>query len=291
MKKTFYHVGQKCPHFKKLHKILAVLIIFMFVGASSVLAATEFQQRTVTGTVTDATTGESLPGVSIVLKGTSVGTSTNIDGKYSISVPGPGAILVYSFIGYNTEELTAQDRAEINVALVSSLEILEELIVVGYGVQRRVDLTGAVTRVTMEDKATSANLNVAQALSGAAAGISVQKRGRAGGEPTIEIRGRTSLSGSRTPLFVVDGIIYNGSIGNININDVESIDILKDASAAAVYGSRSANGVVIITTKKGKSDKPVISFNGYQGVQDMTNNPMRVMNGQEYTTRLTDYYY
>jgi TonB-dependent starch-binding outer membrane protein SusC len=291
MKKTFYHDGQKCPHFKKLHKIVAVLIIFMFVGTSFVLSATEFQQRTVTGTVTDATSGESLPGVSIVLKGTSVGTSTNIDGKYSLSVPGPDAILVFSFVGYNTEETTVQNRTEVNVALIPSLEMLEELIVVGYGTQRRVDLTGSVTRVTMDDKATSPTLNVAQALSGVAAGVSVQKRGRAGGEPNIEIRGRTSLSGSRTPLFVVDGIIYNGSIGNININDVESIDILKDASAAAVYGSRSANGVVIITTKKGKTDKPVISFNGYQGVQDMTNNPMRVMNGQEYATRLTDYYY
>ena len=143
----------------------------------------------------------------------------------------------------------------------------------------------------MDEKTSLANVNLSQALSGASAGVNVQGSGVAGGEPTLSIRGQTSLSASDEPLIVLDGIIYNGSITDININDVESVDILKDASAAAVYGSRSANGVMLITTKKGKTDKPVISFNMYYGYQDMTNNPMKVMNAEQYAIRLVDYYY
>jgi TonB-dependent SusC/RagA subfamily outer membrane receptor len=143
----------------------------------------------------------------------------------------------------------------------------------------------------MEEKASLANMNISQALSGATAGVNVQGTGLAGSDPSLSIRGQTSLSASDAPLIVLDGIIYNGSISNINVSDVESIDILKDASAAAVYGSRSANGVMLITTKKGKTEKPLISFNMYYGYQDMTNNPMRVMNAEEYAVRLTDYYY
>ena len=124
-----------------------------------------------------------------------------------------------------------------------------------------------------------ANVNVMQALIGSAPGVNLESRGGAEGEPSLSIRGQTSLSASDRPLVVIDGIIYNGSLSNINANDVETIDILKDASAAAVYGSRSANGVLLISTKKGKSTKPVVSFDMYKGFQDMTNNPMRVMNG------------
>jgi TonB-dependent SusC/RagA subfamily outer membrane receptor len=168
---------------------------------------------------------------------------------------------------------------------------LEEVIVTGYGTQKKSDLTGSVVRVTMEEKASLANMNISQALSGATAGVNVQGTGLAGSDPSLSIRGQTSLSASDAPLIVLDGIIYNGSISNINVSDVESIDILKDASAAAVYGSRSANGVMLITTKKGRTEKPLISFNMYYGYQDMTNNPMRVMNAEEYAVRLTDYYY
>ncbi len=141
----------------------------------------------------------------------------------------------------------------------------------------------------MDDKATQANTNLFQALVGATAGVNLEERGGASGEPTLSVRGQTSLSASDRPLIVLDGVIYNGSISTININDVATIDILKDASAAAVYGSRSANGVLLITTKKGKSKTPVISFDGYTGYQDMTNNPMRVMNADEFATRLLDW--
>src|SRR5690606_7466342 len=154
---------------------------------------------------------------------------------------------------------------------------------------KKSDLTGAVERIQMEDKVNQANVNLLQTLSGATAGINIEGRGGAGGQPAFSIRGQTSLSASNSPLIVLDGIIYNGSIADININDVETIDILKDASAAAVYGSRSANGVMIITTKSGTSEKPVISFNSYYGSQDMTNNRRRVMNAEEFATRLGDY--
>src|SRR5690606_6421663 len=168
---------------------------------------------------------------------------------------------------------------------------LDEVVVIGYGTQKKSDLTGSVVRVSMEDRGFQANTNLFQALSGAAAGVNVQGAGLAGSEPNLSIRGQTSLSASDNPLIVLDGIIYNGAIADINTSDVESIDILKDASAAAVYGSRSANGVMLITTKKGKSEKPVIAFNAYYGFQDMTNNPMKVMNAEQYAIRLVDYYY
>src|SRR5690606_42087704 len=141
----------------------------------------------------------------------------------------------------------------------SDAQLLDELVVVGYGTVKKSDLTGAVERIQMEDKVNQANVNLLQTLSAATAGINIEGRGGAGGQPAFSIRGQTSLSASNSPLIVLDGIIYNGSIADITINDVETIDILKDASAAAVNGSRSANRVMIITTKAGSSEKPVIT--------------------------------
>jgi TonB-linked SusC/RagA family outer membrane protein len=249
------------------------------------------QQLSVSGTVTDASTGDPLPGVNVTVRGTTIGALTDLGGKYSLQVPDQNAFLVFSFIGYVTQEQPVSGNTQVNVALKPSIEALDEVIVTGYGTQKKSDLTGSVVRVTMEEKASLANTNISQALSGTTAGVNVQGSGLAGSEPDMSIRGQTSLSASDRPLIVLDGIIYNGAISDININDVESIDILKDASAAAVYGSRSANGVMLITTKKGISAKPVLSFNMYYGYQDMTNNPMRVMNDQEYAIRLVDYYY
>ncbi len=258
---------------------------------SNVVTGDELQQIVVSGTVTDESTGDAMPGVNVVVKGTSTGVLTDINGRYTISIPGPGAVIVFSFIGYENVEQPYSGSATINVVLTSSTQALDEVVVIGYGTQKKSDLTGSVVRVTMDDKATLSNINISQALSGASAGINVQGSGLAGSEPDISIRGQTSLSATDRPLIVLDGIIYNGSISDINISDVESIDILKDASAAAVYGSRSANGVMLISTKKGKTDKPVVSFNMYYGYQDMTNNPMKVMNAEQYAVRLVDYYY
>ncbi len=282
------------PHVRYLvdfFKDLKVLILVLLLGFSVTISGADLQQITVSGTVTDASTGDPMPGVNIVIKGTVLGALTGLDGKYSIAVSDPNAVLVFSFIGYNTLEQAVSGKTTLNVALISATTELEEVIVTGYGTQKKSDLTGSVVRVTMDEKATLANLNLSQAMSGTTAGVNVSGSGLAGSDPSLSIRGQTSLSASDAPLVVLDGIIYNGSISNINISDIESVDILKDASAAAVYGSRSANGVMLITTKKGKTEKPVISFNMYYGYQDMTNNPMRVMNAEEYAIRLTDYYY
>ena len=230
-----------------------------------------------------------MPGVNVIVKGTSTGVLTDLSGKYSITIPGQTATLAFSFIGFNTLAVPYSGSAIINVALKATTQALDEVIVIGYGVQKKSDLTGSVVRVNMDNMSSLANTNISQALSGASAGVNVAASGLAGSEPSLSIRGQTSLSASDRPLIVLDGIIYNGAITDINISDVESVDILKDASSAAIYGSRSANGVMLITTKKGKSDKPAISFNAYYGYQDMTNNPMKVMNAEQYAVRLSDY--
>jgi len=242
---------------------------------------------TVTGTVTD-TDGESIPGVTVFVPGTTTGTATDLMGKYSITVP-EEATLSFSYIGYVTQSIVVGNRTVLDVVLEEDVTSMDEVVVIGYGTAKKSDLTGSVARISMKDKSRQANVNLFQALIGASAGVNLEGRGGAASEPEISIRGKTSLSASDGPLIVLDGVIYNGSISNINVNDVETIDILKDASAAAVYGSRSANGVLLITTKKGTSEKPVISFGMYTGFQDMTNNPMRVMNSDEFANRLVDW--
>ena len=248
------------------------------------------QSQAVSGMVRSATDSKPLAGVTVQVKGASNSTATNEKGHYVLRNISSSDSLLFSSIGFANETVSVNNRTEINIILKAEASALEE-VVVGYGTQKKRDLTGSVVRVSMDDKSLLPNTNLFQALSGSAAGVNVQGAGGAGSEPNLSIRGQTSLSASDQPLIVLDGIIYNGSISDINVNDVESIDILKDASAAAVYGSRSANGVMLITTKKGKTNKPVVSFNMYNGVQDMTNNPMKVMNAEQYAIRLTDYYY
>ena len=287
-------------YLKKLLMRLKIAILTIVFGASYVFAspntgpvnaADEIQQVTITGTVTDASTGEAMPGVNVLVRGTTLGALTDLGGKFSLTVPDANAVLVISFIGYDTQEMPVAGRSTVNIAMVSATRALDEVIVTGYGTQKKSDLTGSVVRVTMDDKVSLANINLSQAMSGTTAGVNVMDQGLAGSDPSLSIRGQTSLSASDAPLIVLDGIIYNGSINNINVNDIESVDILKDASAAAVYGSRSANGVMLITTRKGKTEKPLINFNMYYGYQDMTNNPMKVMNADQYAIRLVDYYY
>ena len=248
------------------------------------------QETVVTGTILDED-GNPLPGVNIFIKGTTTGTITNVDGNYSLQVDDPDAILVFSFIGYANQEIAVANQTTIDVSLVQSFSKLDEVILIGYGTQRKADLTGSIAKVNIEDVETVANVNVFTALKGKTAGVNVGGEGLAGDVPDLSIRGKTSLSATDAPLLVLDGIIYYGSIADLNVNDVESIDILKDASAAAVYGSRSANGVMLITTKKGKTEKPVFSFNAYYGAQGYTNSPERVMDGDEFAIRLVDFYW
>ena len=229
-----------------------------------------FQERKVTGTVISGDNEEGLPGVNVVVKGTTTGGITDIEGKYSVTVTDDNASLIFSSVGYVTEEVVVGVQSIIDLTLMPDVTALDEIVVIGYGTQQKRDLTGAVVSVDMTGKTIAPNTNFAQALQGYMPGVNVGIASGAGDTPGINIRGRTSLSGSDDPLIVLDGISYNGGLADININDVQSIDILKDASAAAVYGSRSANGVILITTKLGKTNKPQLRLNVYGGFQDLS---------------------
>lgn len=241
------------------------------------------------GTVTDQE-GVPLIGATIQEKGTSNGTITDIDGNFSLTVTNQNAILLVSYTGYEAQEIAVQNQTNFTVKLADDVMQLGEVVVIGYGTQRRKDLTGSIVSVDMAEKSKSANVDIAQALQGYAAGVNVGVTSQAGGSPNIEIRGQNSLSGSQSPLIILDGIIFNGAISNINVSDVENIDVLKDASAAAVYGARAANGVIIITTKKGKTEKPTITLNSYVGTQDLApTDATNIMNGEQFLERLIDY--
>ncbi len=210
------------------------------------------QRQSASGKVTDSS-GAPLPGVTVAIKGTTQGTITDANGGYSLSnVPG-NATLVFSFVGMKTEEIPVNNKAVINVILNQETIGIEEVVAIGYGTVRKSDLTGAVTKVNMEEVAKLPNISVIQAMQGSVPGLNVGAIDQAGENPTVSIRGQNTLSsssGDNAPLIVVDGIIYRGSLIDLNTSDIESVDILKDASSAAIYGSQASNGVIIITTKK-----------------------------------------
>lgn len=231
----------------------------------------------VTGTVTSFVDGEPLPGVTVLVKGTSIGTITNVDGNYSISVPDENDILVFSFIGYVTEEIPLNGRTKVDIALTEHIQSLKEVVVVGYGNRQRADVTGAVATVSSQDIKNIPVASLDQALAGQAAGVHVQQTtGAPGGGIKIRVRGSGSIGAGDDPLYVIDGFPisdnYNHSqnpIASINPNDIESISVLKDASATSIYGSRGANGVILITTKQAKAGSNKIDFNVYSGWQSI----------------------
>jgi TonB-linked SusC/RagA family outer membrane protein len=239
----------------------------ILVGLIGVITATSAiaQVREITGVVTDAQTGEALIGVNVSVTGTTTGTITSTDGSYTLSAS-PGQSIVFSYIGYESATIAVTNQTEINVSLNVSTEALDEVVVVGYGTMKRSDLTGAVSSIREEDIATTKSTNVIEALQGRVAGIDmVRSSGAAGSGYSILLRGARSLTASNSPIYIVDGIDYGSNI-NINANDIASMEVLKDASSTAIYGSRGANGVILITTKKGQTGKPVISFNTYYGI-------------------------
>ena len=249
------------------------------------------QQKSITGKVTDKN-GQPLSGVTVVIKGTSNGTVTNMDGTFSFSDIPANATLAFSFVGMKSQELEVAGKSRIDVKMMEEAIGIDEVVAIGYGTMKKSDLTGSVIRVDMGRKEMAANIELTQALQGYLPGINAGASGNAGKAGALSIRGQTSLSASDEPLIVVDGIIFNGTLADVNVNDIESVDILKDASAAAVYGSRSANGVIIITTKRGTSEKPLFNFNMYYGFQDISNTKRtHVMNADEYAVRMVDYYY
>ena len=218
-------------------------------------------KRKIAGTVTDES-GEPIIGASVMLKGTNNGTITSMDGTFQMEAT-EGDVLRISYIGFLEQQVTVTSSKDIKITMLEDLASLDEVIVIGYGTAKRRDFTGSVSSVKLEDSpiSLSANTNPMESLKGAVTGLDVGYTNSAGGEPGMLVRGQNSISGSNNPLIVVDGVIFMGSINDINPNDIASVDVLKDATSAAVYGSRSANGVICITTKKGKTDKPMISFN------------------------------
>jgi TonB-linked SusC/RagA family outer membrane protein len=244
---------------------------------------------TITGTVKDVN-GEPVIGANIVEKGSeSNGTISNLDGRFTLEVS-PGATLVVSYIGYNTQEVAAGNRTgTIHITLLENALALEEIVVVGYGTARRKDLTGSIVRADLTALQESPNVSLLSGLHGTVPGLNVNATTQAGHDPGISIRGRNSISGGTGPLIVLDGIIYRGSIVDINPNDIESVDILKDASAAAIYGSQASNGVMLITSKTVKAmSKPVIEYNGSYTLQGLSSDKMTPMNREEFLQFIAD---
>ena len=243
--------------------------------------------QTVKGVVTSAAEGEPLIGATVMVKETKTGTVTDFDGIYTLKIA-KGQTLVISYIGYETKNIKYTGQATINVALEADASTLDEVVVVGYGVMKRSDITGSVVSVGEKDIKKSVITSVDQALQGRAAGVQVtQNSGSPGGGISVAIRGVNSLNGNE-PLYVVDGVAIDGqtngnssALSAINPSDIVSMEVLKDASATAIYGSRASNGVVLITTRKGQAGKPTISYEGYYAVQKIPNK-LETMNLREY---------
>ena len=250
---------------RRLLRVVSLIVPLLFFSIWSFA-----QQKEVHGTVKDAA-GTPMPGVTIVLKGTSQGTITDMDGNYTLKNVSPSSVLVFSFVGMKSMEVTVGSQSVINVKLEADLSELEEVVVVGYGTQRKEAVTGSVASMGGEVLRNVASSNITQALQGRVSGVEMsQTSSKPGAAMQIRIRGTRSLNASNDPLVVLDGIPFAGSISDINPYDIKSIDILKDASATAIYGSRGANGVILITTNKGQSgQKARVSYNGYYGMKNI----------------------
>ncbi|MBU1822400.1 MAG: TonB-dependent receptor, partial [Bacteroidetes bacterium] len=268
---------------KHLSKLFSLMVMWVLA-----LGGAQAQDAAVKGKVTDES-GEAIPGVSVTVKGTQRGTITNVDGTYSVNTAG-NATLVFSFLGYVSQEVPVNNRSTINVALKTDTKALEEVVVVGYGTQRKVETTGSIASVKAEELTQLPVTNVAQGLQARVSGVQInQNSGSPGGNISVRIRGTNSINGNSEPLYVVDGIqISNGGgindvspLSTINPNDIESVEVLKDASASAIYGARAANGVILITTKRGKAGVTRVSIDSYYGIQQATKT-LDVLNAAEF---------
>lgn len=258
-----------------MKKLLAVTGLFLLIAVR--LAA---QDRTITGRVTSAEDGVGLPGVNVVVQGTMKGTSTDSEGAYSIVLSEGENILIFSFVGYQTQTIQVGDRTTVDVSLQSDVAMLEDIVVIGYGVQRKRDITGSTATVEGEALAQQPVLTATQAMQGKVAGVQIISSSQPGISPQVRVRGvSTALSGT-TALYVVDGVLTD-DISNINTADIVDVSILKDASAAAIYGSRGANGVIIITTRKGSADGLKLNYNNNVGIRQASN-LVEMANAAEY---------
>ena len=256
-----------------------LMFLFMVVLCTSSAMA----QKKVTGTIVDAA-GEPIIGASVMVKGTSNGAVTDLDGNFTINNVPEDATLVFSYVGYRTQNLSARGKSNFQISLEEDKQLLDEVVVVGYGVQRKSDVTGALTRVNEEQLNNRPVSNAIEALQGKAAGVDITTSERPGTLGSIRIRGNRSINASNEPLYVVDGVpLSSGGIESLNSRDIESIDILKDASSTAIYGSRGANGVVLITTKRGKEGKLQLTYNGSVTFEKIVDKSP-AMNASDYIT-------
>ena len=256
-------------------------VLWLFLFTMMLQGTTLFAQQTITGKVSEATSGESLIGATVVLKGTTTGAVTNIDGNFSLNVPNLQDTLVFSFVGYKTQDVAIDGRTVINVQMQESEVMLSEMVVIGYGTVKKSDLTGSIAVVSSEELNRIPASNFTRALQGRAPGVLVTQSGSPGSSAQIRIRGVGSINQSPNPIYVIDGVI-TGGLGNVNPTDIESIQVLKDASAAAIYGADGANGVIIITTKRGEKGKPKISGSGYFSLNRVPQQ-FDVMNADQYS--------
>jgi TonB-linked SusC/RagA family outer membrane protein len=267
-----------------------LLISIMLIG----FFANSLAQKNVTGTVTDETKNP-LPGVTVIVQGTAIGTLTNADGGFSLSVSADAKTLVFSFIGMKTLQVPIENQTRFNIVMTVDVGMLEEVIVIGYGTVKKKDLTGAVSRLNADDLATEATANMTTMLRGAIPGLTVNlttsPKGLSSSSDML-VRGESSLrsteadqKAANAPLIVLDGMIYYGDLSDINPVDIESFDVLKDASSAAIYGARASNGVILITTKKGSKGKPIINVTTSTGIAYVSPAHYNLMNGQQFIDR------
>ena len=262
-----------------MRKILFIKCLLLLILVSEARA----QDRTITGRVTDETTGEGMPGVTIQLKGTATGASADVNGGYSINVPVSGGTLVFSFVGYINQEVVIGNQSTINVRLAVDAKQLSEVVVVAYGTADPATYTGSVAQINAEKLSQRPVTNITNAVAGQAAGVQVSGgTGQPGSGPDIRIRGLSSVNFNNSPLYVVDGVPYTAGLSNINMEDVESISILKDAASTALYGARASNGVVMITTKRGKKDRMQVNIRALQGVSSRAVPEYDRVNAYEY---------
>jgi len=244
------------------------------------------QERMVSGKVTSKEDNQFVPGVNIVVQGTTRGTTTDVDGTFKLALESTDQTLVFSFIGYKTQVITIGDRTNFNIELETDATSLQEVVVVGYGVQKKSDITGATGNVKGEELYRQPVLTATQAMQGKVAGIQIISSGQPGSSPQVRVRGVSTALAGTTALYVVDGVLTD-DITNINTADIVDMNILKDASAAAIYGSRGANGVIIITTKKGVNGKLKISYNNNIGFRQAAN-LVQMANTAEYNNYIQD---
>jgi len=250
----------------------AILSLLIFVSSFAVFA----QGLQVKGVVTSSDDGQPIPGVSVVVKGTTNGSITDMNGNYILTVPA-NSTLVFSFVGMKTQEVPVNMRAVINIVLAPEQTDIDEVVVVGYGTQKKSVVTGAISSVKAKDFEKIPSGRIEQALQGRVSGVTIaQNSGQPGSSSTIRIRGITTFGdGGNNPLWVVDGVVVDaGGIGYLNQSDIESIEVLKDAASAAIYGTRAATGVIMVTTKKGSAGKLTVNYNGFYG----TSQPAKMLN-------------